>query len=74
MRSFNITKLFVVEFRGFNDAVNCFSEDGWTSMNAVADALDNVNMFIKRTDNIRVYANSDTVICVKASLLLHVSF
>ncbi|KAH6801686.1 hypothetical protein C2S51_033132 [Perilla frutescens var. frutescens] len=54
--------------RGFNDAVNCFSEDGWALMNP--DAADDVIMSIKRTKNIGVNANFDSVICVKASLLL----
>ncbi|KAI3470468.1 hypothetical protein Pfo_027131 [Paulownia fortunei] len=56
--------------RGFNDAVNCFSEDGWTLMNAYADPSDDVIMSIKRTNNFGVYANCDSVICVKASFLL----
>ncbi|KAL9165396.1 hypothetical protein ABFS82_06G168400 [Erythranthe guttata] len=55
--------------RGFNDAVNCFSEDGWTLMNG--DASDDVIMSIKRTTIFGAYTTSDTVICVKASCLLH---
>lgn len=61
----------VVFFRGFNDAVNCFSEDGWALMNP--DASDDVVTSIKRTKNHGVYANFDSVICVKSSLLLQVS-
>ncbi|KAL0382667.1 UNVERIFIED_CONTAM: Homeobox-leucine zipper protein REVOLUTA [Sesamum calycinum] len=54
--------------RGFNDAVNCFSEDGWTLMNV--DASDDIIMSTKRTASFGVGANYDSIICVKASLLL----
>ncbi|XP_011084331.1 homeobox-leucine zipper protein REVOLUTA-like isoform X2 [Sesamum indicum] len=54
--------------RGFNDAVNCFSEDGWTLMNV--NASDDIIMSIKRTASFGVGANYDSIICVKASLLL----
>lgn len=37
------------------------------------DALDDVVTSIKRTRNHGVYGNFDSVICVKSSLLLHVS-
>lgn len=57
--------------RGFNDAVNCLSEDGWALMNP--DALGDVVTSIKRTKNHGVYGNFDSVICVKSSLLLQVS-
>lgn len=57
--------------RGFNDAVNCFSEDGWALMNP--GASDGVITSVKRTNCFGVYANFGTVICVKASLLLQVS-
>lgn len=58
--------------RFFNDAINCFSEDGWSLMNA--DASDNVVMAIKRAKNYGVLADFENIICVKASLLLQVSF
>lgn len=61
----------VVLFRGFNDAVNCFSEDGWALMNP--DASDDVIMSIRRTKSFGVSSNLDSVICVKSSLLLQVS-
>ncbi|KAK4403883.1 Homeobox-leucine zipper protein REVOLUTA [Sesamum angolense] len=54
--------------RGFNDAVNCFSEDGWTLMNV--NASDDIIMSIMRTASFGVGANYDSIICVKASLLL----
>ncbi|XP_057784620.1 homeobox-leucine zipper protein REVOLUTA-like isoform X2 [Salvia miltiorrhiza] len=54
--------------RGFNDAVNCFSEDGWALMNP--DASDDVIMSIRRTKPFGVSANFDSIICVKSSLLL----
>ncbi|KAK4436003.1 Homeobox-leucine zipper protein REVOLUTA [Sesamum alatum] len=54
--------------RGFNDAVNCFSEDGWTLMNV--SASDDMIMSIKRTASFGVCANYDSIICVKASLQL----
>ncbi|GER43234.1 homeobox leucine-zipper protein [Striga asiatica] len=54
--------------RGFNDAVNCFSEDGWTLMGA--SSSDDVIMSTKRATNLGVYANCDSILCLKASLLL----
>ncbi|GER29858.1 homeobox leucine-zipper protein [Striga asiatica] len=54
--------------RGFNDAVNCFSEDGCTLMNA--NSSDGIIMSAKRTTNFGVYANCDSILCLKASLQL----
>ncbi|GER48937.1 homeobox leucine-zipper protein [Striga asiatica] len=54
--------------RSFNDAINCFSEDGWTLMNA--NSSDDIIMSTKRTTNFGVYANCDSILCLKASLLL----
>ncbi|CAA0825311.1 Homeobox-leucine zipper protein REVOLUTA [Striga hermonthica] len=54
--------------RGFNDAVNCFSEDGWTMMSA--NSSDDVVMSTKSATNLGVYANCDSILCLKASVLL----
>ncbi|CAA0806364.1 Homeobox-leucine zipper protein REVOLUTA [Striga hermonthica] len=54
--------------RSFNDAINCFSEDGWTLMNA--NSSDDIIISTKRTTNFGVYANCDSILCLKASLLL----
>ncbi|KAG8390798.1 hypothetical protein BUALT_Bualt01G0121000 [Buddleja alternifolia] len=54
--------------RGFNDAITGFAEDGWTLMNA--DASNDVIMSINRTKIFGANENYDSVICVKASLLL----
>ncbi|KAL8533111.1 hypothetical protein ACS0TY_009383 [Phlomoides rotata] len=54
--------------RYFNDAINCFSEDGWTLMNA--DASNDVIMSYKQAKNYGVFADFGNIVCVKASLLL----
>ncbi|XP_051116127.1 homeobox-leucine zipper protein REVOLUTA-like [Andrographis paniculata] len=56
--------------RGFDDAVNCFPEDGWVPMNA-----GEIVLYIKQqTRNIAaaggVYARFDSVICANTSLVL----
>ncbi|KAL1542441.1 homeobox-leucine zipper protein HOX9-like [Salvia divinorum] len=54
--------------RGFNEAVNCFSEDGWSIMNP--DVSDDLIMSIKRNKTFGDSGNFDSVLCVKSSLLL----
>ncbi|KAI3458978.1 hypothetical protein Pfo_015641 [Paulownia fortunei] len=54
--------------RGFNDAINGFTEDGWTLMNA--DAFGDVIVSVKRLKNCEDNTDYDSVFCMKASLLL----
>ncbi|XP_042011431.1 homeobox-leucine zipper protein HOX9-like isoform X1 [Salvia splendens] len=54
--------------RGFNEAVNCFSEDGWAIMNP--DVSDDLIMSIKRKQTFGDSGNCDSILCVKSSLLL----
>ncbi|KAL2525840.1 Homeobox-leucine zipper protein REVOLUTA [Abeliophyllum distichum] len=53
--------------RSFNDAVNGFTEDGWSLINA--DTSDYLLLSIKRT-SLEAVTNHDSILCVKASLLL----
>ncbi|KAL0402243.1 UNVERIFIED_CONTAM: Homeobox-leucine zipper protein REVOLUTA [Sesamum latifolium] len=54
--------------RGFNDAINGFTEDGWTLLDA--DAPGDIIVSVKRLTNFEDSRNYDSVICMKASLLL----
>ncbi|XP_042017942.1 homeobox-leucine zipper protein HOX9-like [Salvia splendens] len=54
--------------RGFNEAVNCFSEDGWSIMNP--DVSDDLIMSVKRKKTFGDSGNFDSILCVKSSLLL----
>ncbi|KAL0303156.1 UNVERIFIED_CONTAM: Homeobox-leucine zipper protein REVOLUTA [Sesamum radiatum] len=54
--------------RGFNDAINGFTEDGWTLLDA--DAPGDIIVSVKRLKNFEDSRNYDSVICMKASLLL----
>ncbi|KAK4482064.1 hypothetical protein RD792_011586 [Penstemon davidsonii] len=53
--------------RGFNDATNGFTKDGWTLMNV--DASDDVILSVKRTTN-GLDPKYTNVICVKTSLII----
>ncbi|KAL0322338.1 UNVERIFIED_CONTAM: Homeobox-leucine zipper protein REVOLUTA [Sesamum calycinum] len=54
--------------RGFNDAINGFTEDGWTLLDA--DAPGDIIASVKRLKNFEDSRDYDSVICMKASLLL----
>ncbi|KAK4430906.1 Homeobox-leucine zipper protein REVOLUTA [Sesamum alatum] len=54
--------------RGFNNAINGFTEDGWTLLDA--DAPGDIIVSVKRLKNSEDSRNYDSVICMKASLLL----
>ncbi|XP_011076981.1 homeobox-leucine zipper protein REVOLUTA-like isoform X2 [Sesamum indicum] len=56
--------------RGFNDAITGFTEDGWTLLDA--DAPGDIIVSVKRLKNFEDNRNYDSVICMKASLLLQV--
>lgn len=64
--------------RGFNDAVNGFSDDGWSLINC--DGAEDVIIAVNSTKNLTTSnpANSlallgGGVLCAKASMLLQVS-
>lgn len=62
-----------VLFRGFNDAVNGFNEDGWQLMNM--DAPKDAIISMKRTNiSMGFDTNYDGVICMKTTVLLQVSY
>ncbi|KAF8402750.1 hypothetical protein HHK36_010840 [Tetracentron sinense] len=61
--------------RGFNDAINGFSDDGWSLMNC--DAAEDVVIAVNSTKNLGTFANPVNalsfpggILCVKASMLL----
>lgn len=62
--------------RGFNDAVNGFTEDGWSLMSN--DGVDDVTIAINSSPNKLLGSSAffcavGGVLCVKASMLLQVS-
>ena len=65
-------------FRGFNDAINGFGDDGWSIMGC--DGVEDVVIASNSMKKTNSHANSmnavslpDGVICAKASMLLQVS-
>ena len=66
-------------FRGFNDAVNCFPDEGWVSI--INDGPSTVSIHINPLSNGKQFGGIDAgsrikngIICAKASLLLQVGF
>lgn len=64
-------------YRGFNDAVNGFTDDGWSLMNC--DGAEDVIIAVNSTKSLRSASNPANVsflggiLCAKASMLLQVS-
>ena len=71
--------LFVDFFRGFNDAINGFDDDGWSLIsygaaeNLIISINSNRNIWIT-SDSVDPHPLSGGILCVKASTLLQVSF
>lgn len=70
--------IFVWFFRGFNDAVNGFNDDGWSLMSC--DGSEDVTVAVNSAKNLSATSNSANtlaflggVLCAKASMLLQVS-
>ena len=70
---------FLSSFRGFNDAVNGFNDDGWTILNV--DGTEDVTIAVNSAKNLSTASNPANslaflggVLCAKASMLLQVSF
>lgn len=69
-----------MDFRGFNDAVNGFVDDGWSLMDS--DGVEDVtvvvnsspNKFIGSQYNQSLYPTFGGVLCAKASMLLQVLY
>jgi hypothetical protein len=64
--------------RGFNDAVNGFSDDGWSILNC--DGAEDVIIAVNSTKNLSSSSNPASsltllggILCAKASMLLQVS-
>lgn len=61
--------------RGFNDAVNGFGDDGWSTMHC--DGAEDIIVAINSTKHLNNISNSLSflggVLCAKASMLLQVS-
>ena len=73
-------KFFKMNFRGFNDAVNGFADDGWSLMGS--DGVEDVTVMINSSPNKFLGSQYSTsmfstfgggVLCAKASMLLQVS-
>lgn len=66
-----------VYYRGFNDAINGFTDDGWSLMGS--DGMDDIVIATNSTKKTGANASSNAfasaggVICAKASMLLQVS-
>lgn len=65
--------------RGFNDAINGFSDDGWSMMNT--DGAEDVIIAVNSSKNLGGASNPSNslsllggVLCAKASMLLQVSY
>ena len=67
--------------RGFNEAVNCLPDDGWSSM--ASDGMDDVTISVNAYPNSRLsqghfplcdrmYTDGGGVLCAKTSMLLQV--
>lgn len=70
--------LFLFPFRFFNDAINCFSGDGWSLLKY--DPVDNLILSVNKSKRIGVgssFSSSSSlfggVFCVNVSILLQVS-
>lgn len=69
-----------MDFRGFNDAVNGFVDDGWSLMDS--DGVEDVtvvinsspNKFLGSQYNTSLYPTFGGVLCAKASMLLQVLY
>lgn len=68
-----------LSFRGFNDAVNGFNDDGWSILNV--DGAEDVTIAVNSAKNLSTISNPPNslaflggVLCAKASMLLQVSF
>lgn len=73
-----IGKLIHHNYRGFNDAVNGFNDDGWSVLNC--DGAEDVIISVNSTKNLSGTSNPASsltfaggVLCAKASMLLQVS-
>ena len=73
-------KFSKMNFRGFNDAVNGFADDGWSLMGS--DGVEDVTIMINSSPNKFLGSQYSTsmfstfgggVLCAKASMLLQVS-
>lgn len=66
------------DFRGFNDAINGFSDDGWTLLNCdgAEDLIISINTAksLSATFAPNAFSFLGGTLCAKASMLLQVSF
>lgn len=71
--------LFLSFYRGFNDAVNGFGDDGWVPMGS--DGMDDVSVMINATPKSMegqiatdklLFSLGGGILCAKASMLLQV--
>lgn len=65
-------------YRGFNDAVNGFNDDGWTVLNC--EGAEDVIIAVNSTKNLSSTSNPASsltflggILCAKASMLIQVS-
>lgn len=68
----------LLAFRGFNDAINSFPDEGWVSI--INDGPSTVSIYINPPSNAKHIGgmeagprNRSGILCAKASLLLQVS-
>jgi homeobox-leucine zipper protein len=77
------TGVFRCIFRGFNQAINGFADDGWAT--TVSDGMDDVSVLLNETASTKCVGGQDVsdrllcnlgggILCAKASMLLQVPY
>lgn len=77
------TGVFCYIFRGFNQAINGFADDGWAT--TVSDGMDDVSVLLNETASTKCVGGQDVsdrllcnlgggILCAKASMLLQVPY
>lgn len=72
-----LTNARSISFRGFNDAINGFNDDGWTVLNC--DGAEDIILAVNSPKNLNASSSAHNpfaflggILCAKASMLLQV--